>query len=171
MKKSELKTGMILTLRNGSKRIVLLGAEGGDTTCALAIYINERGGVMEKRLFDFFELTGWNENLTSNYFDREGGDIVKVQNKYGIIIWEELTKDIIDWDRLPLVEYYDRDGKLITTVQVTNFTGHEKVEGVVTKLSGLNYFVGFKSCTWNTIWEVGVIKAISYIIPEINLKK
>jgi len=86
MKRSELKSGMMLEFTNSSiKRLVLLDTEKGDTTCDLNLDIYQTGGF---RHGNYFDLINWNEDLTAAEKNSALGDIIKVYSMYGELIWE-----------------------------------------------------------------------------------
>jgi hypothetical protein len=118
MKKQDLKTGMILELRDGSRRFVLLNSinllnDTVDTTSR----INPEYYKKEERMNDFFDLYHWTDDLMSDCNIGSRLDVMKVLNPYNVILWER--KELPSFKNLnELADYMqtqiDRLNKLIS---------------------------------------------------------
>lgn len=84
MKKSQLKSGMMVCYANSDIRhLILIGTQGGDVICNLMPEHCDYGGL---RHINYFELSNYNEDLTKNCLT--GSDISKVYSAYGQLLWE-----------------------------------------------------------------------------------
>jgi len=83
MKKSDLKSGMILEFENKEQRLVMLGTKIGDITCQYQNPKKFYGNIV--RPHDYYELDKIEEDLTSS---RILGNVNKVYGMYGELIWE-----------------------------------------------------------------------------------
>ena len=104
MKKSDLKTGMTVLLEKKEKLLILkdcgdLDGNDGDTTC------NTKQKVCNNvlRYWDFFPLSKWNEDLTSNC-DIDFMDIIEVRSIYGKLLWRREPEKTFELDGISYSE-------------------------------------------------------------------
>ena len=98
MKKSDLKTGMHLKFNSGSVVAVLLGTENGDKHCR--VDPKSYGGFHQEidRLFDYYGLENYAEDLREINNINITGDVDEVYSMYGNLLWKR--KSIFQKDNI-----------------------------------------------------------------------
>lgn len=159
MKKSELKTGMYLEFKNGTKKLVLLNTSQGDVVSNIeAENCNHIADINSPRLYNFYPLNHLSENLEEIGHDHIIGDVVKVYGMYGKLLWGRRDIIQIDWGRLPRLKSSLSGGEVQVTSHKNNFA--EVI--VVRKGSHLPLKKVFEICKHS--WSTSGAQLISYLI-------
>jgi hypothetical protein len=94
MKKSGLRSGMMVEFTTRSQRaLILLNSNQGDVTCDLTPEHCDYGGY---RHCNYYGLDKYNDDLTEK--TNVTGDIIRVYNEYGQLLWERPEKTFIKLD-------------------------------------------------------------------------
>jgi hypothetical protein len=97
MKKSDLRTGMMIETRNGKKALVMLGCDDGDNL--VCVDMNDDSTT-------YCPLRFYNENLKISAMNCTEDDIVKVYRSLPnceMVSFKQTSKDLI-WERKEFVE-------------------------------------------------------------------